>query len=392
MFPLTRSKWHLLLATAALGWACSPSEPPPEPLAQLPENKVHSASDCGRCHKSIHAAWKQSLHAAAVTDPLFQASFEEALEITDGAARQTCLRCHAPTALLSDDWQMEQAATRDGVSCDFCHSLTGNDFSQPDHPFVIDPSPTQHGPVRDAATLGHPVAFSEFFETSEHCAGCHEYTNPNGVALLQTYSEWETYAERGGDKSCQQCHMPQVAAQIVDPKIHRVEGGFVNLHAMPGGHSMDQLNRSIRLRIVELESTGQGLRAVVRVHNSGAGHAVPTGIPTRKVILSLRAVSEDDNSEVREERVFERIMVDAQGEEILRDSRVFLEAVEETLDTRLAPMEERLEEFDLDLTAQGNISVTATLSYYYSPLNEVETERRFDFMSDTRRLTRRIRE
>ncbi|HSR68756.1 MAG TPA: multiheme c-type cytochrome [Acidobacteriota bacterium] len=383
--------WKLALLIVISAWAagCGPSQPQPEPLAQISADKVHRASDCGRCHKSIHAAWQQSLHSAAVSDPLFQASFQEALSEFGEGARQICLRCHAPSALINGDWQLEQAATRDGVSCDFCHSLIGTDLSQPDHPFVLDTGPTKHGPVKDASSVGHPVAYSEFFETSEHCAGCHQYTNPNGVLLLATYSEWQSYAQAGGDKTCQECHMPKIAAQIVDPKVVRVEGGFVNLHAMPGGHSLDQLNKSIRLRITQLEPTRQGLRAVVQVRNTGAGHAVPTGIPTRKLILTLKAVTEDGR-EVREERTYERIMVDAQGEEILRDSQVFLEAVEETLDNRLAPMEERLETFQLNVPGDQNITVTATLSYYYSPLNEPETEHRFDFMSDSRRLTRRF--
>ncbi len=73
--------------------------------------------------------------------------------------------------------------------------------------------------------------------------------------------------------------MPVVAANIVDPKVKRVEGAFVNLHEMPGGHSLHQLNKSIRMRILGLDRTPKGLRAQVVVHNVGAGHSVPTGIP-----------------------------------------------------------------------------------------------------------------
>ncbi|MBI3695261.1 MAG: hypothetical protein HY238_10540, partial [Acidobacteria bacterium] len=35
-------------------------------------DKISSAEMCGRCHRDILRAWKTSVHAEALEDPLFQ--------------------------------------------------------------------------------------------------------------------------------------------------------------------------------------------------------------------------------------------------------------------------------------------------------------------------------
>lgn len=362
----------------------------PEPQAQIEfqAGQFVSADRCGSCHKDIFTAWRSSLHAAAVEDAVFQESYKEAIERTAGEAKKLCLTCHAPTVLVTADYDLAQAISREGVNCDFCHSLKATDFSKRDHPFDLEVGAVKLGPIPDATSTGHQVAFSEFHTTSLHCAGCHEYRNPHGVTLLSTYSEWEQYKELGGDKTCQQCHMPQVLANIVDPKVKRVEGAFVNLHYMPGGHSRDQLNRSLRLRIMEAAKSSQGLKVKVRVSNVGAGHMVPTGSPTRTVILNLN-VSTGSGQQFHQERVYQRVILDAQGQVIRKDSRMFMEAHRIAHDTRLAPAEQRMEEFLVPVPADENVTVTATLTYFYSPHDRKETEKRIDFMSEKKELISR---
>jgi len=361
------------------------STPEPQEKIEFQPGQFVSANRCGSCHKDIYSAWRGSLHALAVEDDLFKASYEEAIELTGGEAKKLCLTCHAPTVVVTGDYDLTQAVTREGVNCDFCHSLKATDFSKPEHPFDLQVSAVKFGPIPDASSTGHQVAFSEFHTTSLHCAGCHEYRNRHDVALLSTYSEWEQYKQSGGDKTCQQCHMPQVLANIVDPKVKRIEGAFVNLHYMPGGHSRDQLNRSLRLRIMEAAKTAQGLRVKVRVSNVGAGHMVPTGSPTRKVILNVDA-STGSGQSFHDERVYQRIIIDSQGQAIRKDSRMFTEAHRIERDTRLAPGEQRMEEFLLPVPADENVTVTATLTYFYSPHDRKETEKRIDFWSEKKEL------
>ena len=203
-----------------------------------------SAQRCGSCHKDIYTAWNASLHARAYQDRIFQASYAEVAESQKEEAARTCLTCHAPTALTSNDMKASRAVTREGVTCDFCHSISDIHLSRP-NPFEVRLGRVKLGPVKDAASNAHGVQFSAFHTTSRHCAGCHQFTNSNGLELLSTFKEWEAYRDKGGTKSCQECHMPVVAANIVDPKVKRVEGAFVNLHEMPGGHSLHQLNKSL---------------------------------------------------------------------------------------------------------------------------------------------------
>ncbi len=371
-----------VITALSLG-ACSESEP--QAKIKFQPGQFVSAEQCGTCHKDIFTAWRGSLHAMATEDSIFKASYQEAIEQTGGEAKKLCLTCHAPTVVITNDYDMTQPITREGVTCDFCHSLKGTDLSNPGHPYELEVGPVKFGPIPDAVSTGHDVAFSEFHTSSLQCAGCHEYRNQHGVALLSTYSEWEHYRKGGGDQTCQQCHMPQVLASIVDPKVKRIEGAFVNLHYMPGGHSRDQLNRSLRLQIMEASKTAQGLKVKVRVSNVGAGHMVPTGSPTRKVILNLD-VTTDQGRQFHDERIYQRTILDEQSQVIRRDSRIFFEAHSIESDTRLAPGEQRTEEFLLPVSENENVTVTATLTYFYSPLDRKETEKRVDFISEKKEL------
>ena len=82
-----------------------------------------SAEVCGRCHRSIHEAWKTSSHAKAMESRLFQ----EALALAEGDfgpdARKTCLGCHAPIAVKTGDLRLEKKVSWEGVTCDYCHSV-----------------------------------------------------------------------------------------------------------------------------------------------------------------------------------------------------------------------------------------------------------------------------
>lgn len=344
-----------------------------------------SARQCGTCHRDIYMAWRGSQHARAAENPIFRESHAEAVRTFGESTARLCFMCHAPTVVLTGDYALAQEVTREGVTCDFCHSLKGTDLQRPENPFLLDVGETKYGPIPDAASTGHRVAFSEFHTGSLQCAGCHQYRNAHGVPILSTYSEWEQYRQLGGDKECQHCHMPQVLANIVDPKVKRVHGAFVNLHTMPGGHSRDQLVRALDMRILEAQRLPGALRVRVQLRNVGAGHAVPTGSPTRKVILRVDVVTES-GQRVWRERIYQRRVLDGRGEEIRRDSLLFTEARAIASDTRLAPAERRVEEFLLPVPAVENLTVTATLIYLYSPHERPETETRIEFLSERKEL------
>ena len=82
-----------------------------------------SAELCGRCHRAIFEAWKDSSHSKAMQSWLFQ----DALELTETdfgrGARRTCLRCHSPVGIAVGDVNLEKKVSWEGVTCDYCHSL-----------------------------------------------------------------------------------------------------------------------------------------------------------------------------------------------------------------------------------------------------------------------------
>ncbi len=362
--------------------ACGSSEPEPAPLVIEPGRFI-AAEKCGNCHKDIYGAWRGSLHARAYEDKIFQVSYTEALALDKQEAERICMTCHAPTSMVSNNTKGQPELSREGVTCDFCHSLTNTHLARA-NPFELRVGRVKLGPVRDAASHAHGVEFSPFHTSSLHCAGCHQFNNRHGLGVLETYAEWEQYKQKGGNKTCQECHMPVVAANIVDPKVKRVEGAFVNLHDMPGGHSLHQLNKSLRMRIVDLERTSKGLNVKVKVSNVGAGHHVPTGIPTRKVLL--RVTAENGGKVFEDERVFTRVILDKEGKELPSDSQVFINGVGVEKDTRIGPLEERTEQFTFKVPLAGNVEVKASLTYLYSPHNSKDTEIRIEFWKERKQL------
>jgi hypothetical protein len=67
-----------------------------------------SAEFCGRCHRAILDEWKASAHAQSMESALFQDALDVAEVRFGGAARRTCLRCHAPVALEKGDLNLRQ--------------------------------------------------------------------------------------------------------------------------------------------------------------------------------------------------------------------------------------------------------------------------------------------
>ncbi len=283
----------------------------PAPLDSEPGQMVRSER-CGECHKDIYSVWSGSIHARAASTPVFLEAYDDAVKRAGDEARQLCLQCHAPSSVITGNLVLSDSLNQEGINCDFCHSLVGVEPKKEPNPFVLKVEGVKYGPVKDAVSTGHPVAYSEFHTTSELCAGCHEYINSGGVTLLSTYSEWKSYLKSSGNKSCQECHMPLVVASVADPRVSRVRNSFVNLHSMPGGHSLAQLVKSLRLRILEVDRQKDTIHVKVSVDNKGAGHMVPTGSPSRKVLLTLTATAANGMS-ARQEYTFQRVVVDAAG-------------------------------------------------------------------------------
>ena len=364
--------WALLLCTAGVAWTRT-LEP------------ASSAEFCGRCHESILAAWKDSAHARAMESPLFQQARELTEDSLGEGAARTCLNCHAPLAILTKDPTLRQKVSWEGVTCDYCHSLRDVQFTGGNPRASIELSLVKSGPLKDAIAPVHQTRFSAVHTSSLVCAPCHEYRNALGFPVLTTYSEWQktSYAKEGRD--CQSCHMYKVAGDVVDPKLVKLAEARVNLHQMPGSHSIEQLNKTIKAQLTASREGGQ-LKVVVEVANVAAGHYVPTGSPMRQLILEVSA-DPYGREKLRQERVYRRIVEDKEGKPIAQEPFAFLRGAKTTSDNRLAPGEKRAETFTFPIPAGIQTQVQATFWYYYSPLAQTESGRRMTFLT-LRRLVK----
>lgn len=319
---------------------------------------------CGACHTVIYKEWKNSLHASSISDPVFLGVFNE----VEKEKKSFCLKCHAPTVRVTGDYDLTQFITKEGVTCDFCHTVKSVDLNK-DEPFEFDLGFVKRGPFESDLEIGHKNRYSEIHLKAEFCAGCHEVVNQNGFHVMSTYSEWKggPYAEKG--VQCQNCHMPEeFGTPIVNPEIAETQRS-VTAHKFLGGHSQINITKAASLTQV-LDKSNNSLSVVVYVTNSEAGHSLPTGIPSRKVILTVKLFDSKGEIIGEKEVVYKRVLVNSEGKEIpdknIKD--MFLKAAALKSDNRIKPKETRREEFSFPITKRmGKIlTVDSTLRYEFS--------------------------
>jgi hypothetical protein len=362
----------LLLGTCSLSRAA--------PIAQ---GQASLSDICGECHKDIYRMWRGSAHAQSMEGPVFLEAFRET-EAREGAGTsRVCLGCHAPLVRINGDWRLEQKASWEGVSCDVCHSLVAVDLSRPGSPLVLEVGRVKRGPIRDAASTAHEVAYSALHTGPMVCAGCHEYKNGEGTPIITTYTEWTKSSAAKDGGSCQACHMGRVKAHVVDPKVARLPETEVNLHEMPGGHSLQQLHKALTMAI-RIARNAKELRIEVELKNKGAGHAVPTGMPGRRVILEL-TLRGGGGPGFKEQRVYSKTFQDKDGSVITKDGRYFTRGVRLLSDTRIRPDETRTESFRFPAPS-ATAFLAVSMHYEHAPSGGAEGRTWITFQSERRTI------
>jgi hypothetical protein len=357
------SAWVVVVGVACLA-AAAPGGAPPGPAAQRPAaaQDLVSAEECGHCHQDIHRYWKASLHAQAADNPRFQDALARARE--GSTTEPSCTLCHAPAAVYMRDVRWEKKTSWEGVTCDFCHSVRAVRPGTA-RPFALEPGRVKTGPLKDAHPTAHEAAYSDVYTSSTLCAPCHQYTNDRKFDVLTTFAEWKAAGFDTREMPCQTCHMRGVAGNIIDPKIARSASSSVNVHDMPGGHSVAELNRAL-LATVATERKGDAIDVTVQVVNRGAGHKVPTGSPLRAIVMVVEA---DNGVGIRQTatRTFGRVVVDDAGQPLSDEGSVFQRAARTVSDNRLAPGERYSERFEFSVPRTTPTRVLARFYYRYAP-------------------------
>lgn len=319
-----------------------------------------SSQICGACHQDIYAMWKDSKHARAFENSIFAAAYRD-VQRAGGDARRLCLRCHAPIAGITGDLDAQQAITREGVTCDFCHSVTGVAIRDTDSPFVVEVGTTKRGPRVGSSSKAHGIQPSILHKSSRLCGGCHEFRNGEGVTTISTFAEWRASRYPAELRSCQDCHFlpvkgrPSVqAAASPDSKVpdHRLQ------------RNEEQVRQAVRLDVQRVTRDADKLEVAVAIRNVGSGHAVPTGHPSRRLLLKVEARSADNGTLLGEAtRSYQKQLLDGGGRVLLRDSELM--QARSVQDTRIAAHENRTETFGFLVPAGEAVRVRVELEYLY---------------------------
>jgi len=335
-----------------------------------------SSASCKQCHGDIYESWKNSLHAQSLSDPVFKAAYIESYYQTAGESKALCLKCHAPIARENGDYDLKLPITQEGITCDFCHSVTDVKIGTVGNEFILDSSNTKHGPLKNPTkTKSHASTYSPLHLSAKFCGGCHEYINEHGVSVMSTFSEWKNgpYEKKG--ITCQNCHMPLVEGDAVTDGTKN-SSRRINSHDIAGGHNIKQLQKALKIKVEKIIKEANN-KIIVRVSitNVGSGHRVPTGIPSRKVLLK---VSLTQNGKVRgyEKREYRKELLDINGNIITNDADLMgTSAVQVGFDNRIFPKEKREEAF-VFFVPDSNVKLKAVakLSYSYKPLLLTEEE------------------
>ncbi len=344
------------------------------PLNFLYRKALIPARVCGQCHPRIYAMWKESMHAHSSDDPIYETSFAQAYLASGEKAKKLCMRCHAPTTLLTRDYSKRLPITDEGVTCDFCHSVSGLDLGNSEDPFFINREMFKGTDWRQGRPF-HDRWIPDVLRQSRFCAACHEYTALNGVTLLGTYSEWKAGPFARENTSCQGCHMASVDGAPRDHRMVRFGKGGSTDAGLGTSSSLKGVAGDLKVRVGRVDRDGGHLTVRVQILNTGCGHRVPTGMPSRSLILICEVRSKGMGKVLTRSKVFRKRLIDQEtGKDFTDDAGVFLRPGRILQDNRLLPGERRTVAFKFPIVPKKELQVKAYVNYLYQPVLMQKTE------------------
>jgi hypothetical protein len=373
--------------------------PVPEAKAEIPQMFEPGAFEdperCSNCHREIYDEWSHSMHANAWEDKWYQPDYILAHQETDGATDLLCGACHAPIAartglLPPADGSKFDATSRRGISCDFCHTVTGvSQMFNMGH--VSEPGNVKLGPRKDGRSLYHEVKYSELHTKADFCGACHMVIHPaTGVHIIDTWDDWKNNEYGKQDISCQDCHMstgpgieqtPGRASLMGKTRENRAFHGFVGgssyAQEAMGNNKMAEMSREFlraaaKVKLAETVTDDGTLELTVDVHNVGAGHKIPTGTTYIRIMWLQVEVADtagnqvfssghiNANNHVDPDAVFFRVLFrDAEGNLTGKSWR----AHGIGYDRRIPAKGKDSETYRIPLPGKGEYKVTTRLMY-----------------------------
>ena len=308
-------------------------------IAQL---SFASATQCRSCHQDIYREWSRSRMARSWSNALFQAEFAKWIALVkQGKESQSdaiaCLRCHAPVAAITGDFNMVNDVSREGVTCEVCHRAAKVVQRDRLHVLVMDPRTRVIYGSKSGDIPQHSMRKSEPMASSQLCAGCHSDYTASGIPLERTYGEWGQ-GPYGHKVQCKDCHMPRGS------------------HRFPGGHSGSPL--LVGAATIDV-AVSEGARSFqVSVLNRKVGHNFPTGgAHPSQLVLEARVLDAHGNELFSCKRIFEFGL----------SSRQVTASVRDIADSTLQPGEIRRENFEPGFSLKAGQRIRAVLTYHFLP-------------------------
>ncbi|MBA3503619.1 MAG: hypothetical protein H0T65_24870, partial [Deltaproteobacteria bacterium] len=301
-------------------------------------------------------------------DPYFLAALRREIDANPPAKAKIeaiCLRCHAPVGFAEAPLTLEELTSgaapnailaREGVGCAGCHSLEPR--ALPAHvilrtdrvSFGALPAPLEDAMLQMSRTK--PVG-SPHVEDSKLCGACHTVIVPRlgGGEIIEqaTYLEWlnSDFATTARAATCQDCHMPRGEDELdrnarpirtafstrpvdspprPDYRRHTLRGGNTYMLQQMAKHAAwlgaaatsSQLMAAAEATsrfltsAATLSVVGVGQELRVTVINE-SGHKLPTGYPTRRMWLRVRATDREDRVVYESGGVKAGAIVDSDG-------------------------------------------------------------------------------
>ena len=364
-------------------------------LSDVSSSKFANSASCA-CHNTLRSQWSDSMHAKALTDPLYTLKRDAGNSATNGAIGKFCDGCHAPVAIMSGEntsnFESLPEQSREGVGCDFCHQVTGSTSPFGNTSVDVIPDGTRRAQLDDAQAP-HQAAYSKFHTTAEFCGNCHNVNHPsNGLALEATYTEWKnsTYAAEG--IVCQDCHMtpgvgpstnPGASALGAPSRSHIFNMTFTGGNTGLGDSQLaeERLKGAAALDISVNDIVPEGSESVVTVTvtNSGAGHYLPTGLTDmRQMWLVVTAATESGGEKELFRRNFGTILADDKGNAPVQ----IWAATKISSDDRIPPKESITENIRF-LQEDAKATTIHAVLYYRSSSPEIAREARVDIPTTT---------
>jgi len=300
----------------------------PVAAGNTPASGFAPAQSCS-CHSNFLQEWQRSMHAQALSDPLFKTELIQANNATAGKLGPFCVKCHGPVATMIGQASNPAtgSAAAQGITCTFCHQITGPTAPTNNVALLIDPSGIYRAQISNP-TAPHPTAFSAFHNSSQLCGSCHNVSHPaNGLPVETTYSEWLASPQAKAGVTCQDCHMSGMPGEIGPATGWDAGGGPMRsvFHMTFAGAQVGlgdpvlaetMLQSAATLKMYEpvvLEGAKTS-SATVTITNTGAGHDLPTGFTElRQMWLQVTFVAPDGKETVLGKHTYGTVLKDAKG-------------------------------------------------------------------------------